>query len=467
MAVLSGQGRRVSELLETINVYSGWLFPVMGSGSLFKCTLDTLFRYHNNTYYLGDNADPLATDTYGNTYGRYHFSTQNFGISGNPLAHFRLDQTEINISKSGSSSPTPFVGETLYSGANMPAAIILENQAAVDNSYTLLGSKGTGHNMGAHINFIQTGEDEDAFGIGLFTRTPLANNTRQSAYLSDLGFLDIGSGRNGDAGVRIMGTGGHEQTTFRIQNNNNANFRIKAKDDTSSTVWIISGDANTPIAFEVGGKEAFRIIDSNGNMGFNSTTSAVNGYEFRGDMLVTGNLMIENSGITIAPDWVLPRANLYISGATASGDGIKIESSYDAFLRLDADINNTPEADNPYILMTQDGGENSGILSLAGDTNNGPLHGISGVVRNSTLIENEVKAGNGGGFQIAVQKNVYFTVTSGGAVGVGYMNNAPSGAFHVSGSGVYLDYDNMHAADPQRKGQVYRNGSNQLFISAG
>jgi len=264
-----------------------------------------------------------------------------------------------------------------------------------------------------------------------------------------------------------MGTGGHEQTTFRIQNNNNANFRIKAKDDTSSTVWIISGDANTPIAFEVGGKEAFRIIDSNGNMGFNSATSAVNGYEFRGDMLVTGNLMVEKTGITIAPDWVLPRANLYISGATAAGDGIKIESAYDAFLRLDADINDSPETDNAYILMTQDGGTNSGILGFCPQSNTGPLGPITGALTHAILLENDVRAGNIGGLQLATNNIAWMTITSGGAVGIGSGFNTPSGHFHVSGSGIYLDYDNLHTADPQRKGEIYRNGSNQLFISAG
>lgn len=467
MAILSGQGKRVSELQETINVFSGWLLPVMGSGSLFKCTLDTFFRYHNNTYYLGDNADPLATDIYNNNFGRYHFGTYNFGISGNPLAHFRLEQVEVNISKSGSQSPTPFAGETLYSGLNMPAAVMLENLAAVDNSYTILGSKGTGHNMGAHINFIQTGEDEDAFGIGFFTRTPLANNTRLSAYLSDLGRFDLGSGYNGDAALRIMGTGGTEQTTFKLQNNNNASFRIKAKDDTNSTVWTLSGGADSPISFERGGAEAFRIATSGGHMGFGSIDCAVSGYQFNGEVLITGNLMIENSGVTIADNWYRPTAKLDISGSNPSGDGIKIKSQYDAFIRIDADIDDSPEGDNPYILMTQDGYGNSGIFGMCSGSNVGQLGPITGALANATIITNEVRAGNVGGIQLAVQNKTYFTLTSGGAIGVGYNNFAPSGVFHVSGSGVYLDYDNMHTADPQRKGEVYRNGSNQLFISAG
>lgn len=467
MAILSGQGKRVSELLETVNVFSGWLIPVMGSGSLFKCTLDTLFRYHNNTYYLGDSTDPLATDIFGNNFGRYHFGTYNFGISGNPLAHFRLEQAEINISKSGSNAPNPFLGETLYSGANMPAAVILENLAAVDNSYTILGSKGTGHNMGAHIDFIQTGEDEDAFGIGFFTRTPLANNTRLSAYISDLGRLDVGSGYNGDAAFRIMGTGGTAQTIFKIQNNSNVGFRIAANDDTSSTKWVVSGDANTPIVFELGGKETFRLIDSNGHMGFGSTTTAVSGYQFNGEVLITGNLMIENSGVTIADDWYRPTAKLDISGSNPAGDGIKIKSLYDAFIRIDADIDDNPEGDNPYILMTQDGYGNSGILGMCSGADVGQLGPISGALSNATILTNEVRAGNIGGVQLAVQNKVYFTLTSGGAVGIGYKNNAPSGVFHVSGSGVFLDYDALHTADPQIKGQIYRNGSNQLFISAG
>lgn len=463
----SGQGRRVSELIETINVFSGWVMPVLGSGSLFKCTLDTLFRYHNNTYYLGDNADPLATDIYNNQYGRYHFSTNNFGISGDPLAHFRLEQTEVNISKSGSNAPNPFIGETLYSGSNMPAALILENLAAVDDSYTILGSKGTGHNMGAHINFIQTGEDEDAFGIGFFTRTPLANNTRLSAFLSDLGRLDVGSGYNGDAAVRIMGTGGTEQTVFKIQNNNSAALRIKAEDDTNSSLWVFSGNPDSPIAFARGNKEAFRIATSGCHMGFGSIDCAVSGYQFNGEVLITGNLMVENSGITIADNWYRPTAKLDISGSNPLGDGIKIKSQYDAFIRLDADIDDNLEGDNPYILMTQDGYGNSGIFGMCSGSNVGQLGPITGALANATIITNEVRAGNIGGIQLAVQNKTYFTLTSGGAIGIGYNNFDPSGTFHISGSGFYLDYDALHKADPQSKGQIYRNGSNQLFISAG
>lgn len=468
--VPSGQGRRVGELLETINVFSGWLLPVLGSGSLYKATLDTVFRYHNNAYYLGDNADPLATDVYGNQYGRYHFSTNNFGISGNPLAHFRLEQTEVNISKSGSQTPSPFNGETLYSGETMPAALILENLAAVDNSYVIFGSKGTGHNMGAHIDFIQTGEDEDAFGIGFFTRTPLANNTRQSSYLSDLGYMDIGSGRNGGAAIRIMGTGGHEQTTFRIQNNNNANFRIKAQDDTSSTNWMFSGGSNQSMSFELGGNEVFKLLGTNKHIGFNTNTVDVSGYQFNGEMLVTGNLLVENSGITIAPNWIRPQANLHISGSgfAGAGDGIKIQSTQDAFLRLEADINDNPEGDNAYILMTQDGGLTSGFFGLCSGANTGPLGIVSGVNANSLIMQNKVAAGvNGvGGLHLATQNKVWATLTTGGFMGVGGITT-PSGTFHISGSGVFIDYDNLNAGNPNIKGQIYRDGSNALYVSAG
>ena len=42
-----------------------------------------------------------------------------------------------------------------------------------------------------------------------------------------------------------------------------------------------------------------------------------------------------------------------------------------------------------------------------------------------------------------------------------------SASGYVSATELILDYDALPSSDPGIKGQVYRNGSNQLFISAG
>ena len=58
---------------------------------------------------------------------------------------------------------------------------------------------------------------------------------------------------------------------------------------------------------------------------------------------------------------------------------------------------------------------------------------------------------------------------SGSRVGIG--TETPTTELDVPGTGSFghriIDYDALPTSDPNVKGQVYRNGSNQLFISAG
>ena len=48
-----------------------------------------------------------------------------------------------------------------------------------------------------------------------------------------------------------------------------------------------------------------------------------------------------------------------------------------------------------------------------------------------------------------------------------YFPSAISSSLGVYAKDLILDYDNLPTSDPNQKGRVYRNGSNQLFISAG
>ena len=57
-------------------------------------------------------------------------------------------------------------------------------------------------------------------------------------------------------------------------------------------------------------------------------------------------------------------------------------------------------------------------------------------------------------------------------VGIKIMNNiTSSGAISASGaiftSDLNVNYAALPTSDPSVKGQIYRNGSNQLFVSAG
>jgi hypothetical protein len=71
-------------------------------------------------------------------------------------------------------------------------------------------------------------------------------------------------------------------------------------------------------------------------------------------------------------------------------------------------------------------------------------------------------SGEGGDFNFSSANN-NFTFNTGSGI-----RNITTPALTISGSGeIKLDYDNMPTSDPNIKGVVYRNGSNQLFISAG
>jgi|GEM_PF-4431589 len=468
MAAPSGTPIRVSDLIEVTDLMSGWIVPILGSGNLYKMTLDTFARFHNNQYYLGNNADPLATDEFGNVYGRYHFTTNNEMISGDPLAFFRLEQTQFTISKSGSNSPTPFLGLNLFTGVDYPANLVFENKAGVDNSYSFIGSKGTGDRIGSHINFIQTGYDEASAGIGFFTRTPNATNTKMMMLLSDLGYLGIGNDSNPDSAIHIQGTGNTAATRLRIENNANARLSIIPNSDNNNATWKITAGPDEPIVLGFdGGYDAIKLEGFNKHVGFNTDNVAVSGYQFNGEMLVTGNLMVQNSGISIGQNWFRPQAKLHITGDSSDTEGILIQSRKDAFIKLFADTDNSFEDDNPYILMTQDGGLVSGVIGLGADNNAGPLSPISGVRRDSLVIGSRVKAGFLGGIQFVTENDVRMTITSGGAIGVGGPLAAPSGVFHITGNGFFIDYDNLPSSDPGFKGQVYRDGSDFLKISAG
>ncbi len=56
------------------------------------------------------------------------------------------------------------------------------------------------------------------------------------------------------------------------------------------------------------------------------------------------------------------------------------------------------------------------------------------------------------------------TFEGNGGVELYYNNNKK---FETTNTGILIDYDSLPSSDPGTKGQLYRNGSNQLFISPG
>jgi hypothetical protein len=319
---------------------SGWVFPVLGSGQLYKATIDTLFRSHNNNYFL-NCADTIATDALGNAFGRYHFSTCNTMISGNPLVHFRSDQSQFIISKTGLTTPVltmqTFSGWNASNGANL----ILENTKTSDDSYSSIISKGTGDQAGAHINFIATDESVSAFGIGFYTRGANATNTQQ--------VMTIDSGRK--VGIRTTDP--------------DAPLHIKVGDagsvtpDTSFDDFLIESDGNV-------GMTLMCPDASNASIGFASPSDAV--------------------GARV--QWAHSEQKLII-GTSNTNDFIQFQN----------------KDENDVMIIT---GESVGI-------------------------------------------NI----------------QAPRGTLEVSGSGIHLTYDYLNAGDPGIRGQLYRDGSNQIFVSAG
>lgn len=100
--------------------------------------------------------------------------------------------------------------------------------------------------------------------------------------------------------------------------------------------------------------------------------------------------------------------------------------------------------------------ENIGELKLYGGTNSTD-GGFELFTWNGSTYDSS--------FTLKNDRNATFagTITSTNITASGNISGSGTGSFEY----LKLDYDNMPDADPNIKGVVYRNGSNQLFISAG
>jgi len=104
---------------------------------------------------------------------------------------------------------------------------------------------------------------------------------------------------------------------------------------------------------------------------------------------------------------------------------IHIESDTDAWIELEADTNDgIGENDNPYILLTQDGGTTSSVIGLVGNAGSNPSGGLyintlADALLIGTITSNAVHLGTSATTRV--------TITSDGKVGIG-TNTVPAAA---------------------------------------
>mgnify|MGYP003125418526 CR=1 FL=1 len=155
----------------------------------------------------------------------------------------------------------------------------------------------------------------------------------------------------------------------------------------------------------------------------NVTSSAMLTVE--GDISASGNLNLGTAGVT-------------------SERGLTISSTKDTFIKLDADIGNSGEDDNPYLLLVQDGGAVSASIGLVGTADRDPQNSTYNDTRINSLFIGTYFAAAGDANDSAIMfgtsgsdgKKVRMTIDSGqdGAyVGIG--NNYPQNAAHLTVEG--------------------------------
>lgn len=151
---MPGQNKKVSYLVEKLNVASGDMFYLVASGQSYKVTADAISRYLNDSFYLGCDTDPLAIDSDGNQYGRYNYTTCNYYFSGyNNVV--RSEKNTFIIANSGIESNLENV--TNYNHSSLGASLTLESLNEYTGNFTSILSRGTGDAIRAGIFFIHEG----------------------------------------------------------------------------------------------------------------------------------------------------------------------------------------------------------------------------------------------------------------------------------------------------------------------
>jgi parallel beta-helix repeat protein len=223
---------------------------------------------------------------------------------------------------------------------------------------------------------------------------------------------------NGDAftdftGGGLVNTGG----LLSVDTTSATGFFRNGGNSFGATAFLGTNDGFA-LALETSGIERLRVT-ATGNLQVDTDTFFVDAG--------TNNVGIGN---------VAPLTRLQIGSTTSSTDEVlTITSQRDAAIRLIADDNDTGEANNPYILFSQDGGSNVGILGRVGVAGTSPHDdsAYTGTEANAFLLANVV---NTQAVQIGTNGAVRLTV-SGSTGDITLTNNlivSGTGASSIAGS---------------------------------
>jgi hypothetical protein len=160
------------------------------------------------------------------------------------------------------------------------------------------------------------------------------------------------------------------------------------------------------------------------------------------DPRVWGSTLIDGSGAsnyltkwsdsnTVASSILYENSGDIGIGTTIPGGSLHIKKTSDVSIILEADTDDTPETDNVFIKMSQDGGQVISIIGLGGDAGSGPLGDpISDSGTNAFLIGSPNTKSN---IQHFINNSVLTTLTSAGNLGIG--TSEPTVKIDVSTSG--------------------------------
>lgn len=312
--------KKPSQLLETTSPASGDLFMVIKDGTLQKMTIDTLFRLHNDDYFLSCGVDPIATDVDGNTYGRYHFTTCDTMISGNSRAYFRTWDTTCIISETGTRT---LLGITNYNDGSIGSKLVLENRQSGDGVYASIIGKGINDHARSAIQFVSSDVSEESGEIALSIRGSGDAATIELMRLSDDDRVGIGNiAPSGKLHVRtttstdqkvFVGSSSNASfdPTFELHGPNftNDGFGIKYDAGTKHTYLYGIGDSNAsymhfivngePSAYGGAGNEIMT-FEPKSNVGINVTNPSYS-LQVSGHLSITGDVTTQRGLILTAP----------------------------------------------------------------------------------------------------------------------------------------------------------------------
>jgi len=175
--------------------------------------------------------------------------------------------------------------------------------------------------------------------------------------------------------------------------------------------------------------------------------------------------MVASSGETNA--MVVKNSNGYVGiGETSPDYNLHISSTGDAAIFIEADTDNSGEADNPFIKLSQDNTAVQSIIGLCGATDKDPENvTYTGVVNNNMLVGTTTNYG----LQLGTNDNVRMTIQNDGYVGIGA--TAPSYPLSVASSNsagyvsqIYNSYNGSAGGLWVKAGDTSTSGSPLPFV---